>query len=239
MEFSHKEYPPLNRRAPTARVLAVVYLPVVIVIGFACLLSTHLHKEIGFFTRDPAAIARLHPFVGLLSNIGALLWCAAGSVCLFAAGLLSYGAPRVWSRFFLAFGAFTWFLLLDDLFLFHEKLGQSIHPALHGFAVRSVYVLVCAALLWKFRRVILQASWPLLVAALSFFSISFGLDQLVHAGSRWYYLFEDGSKLLGIAGWCSYFISTAYQALFDARVVQRSFASESPRQHEPLVVLDP
>lgn len=38
--------------------------------------------------RDPVSIAELPPYTGFISNLGTLLWCAAGSICLFAAAVL-------------------------------------------------------------------------------------------------------------------------------------------------------
>jgi hypothetical protein len=43
-------------------------------------------------TNDTAAIARIHPIAGILSNLGVLLWCASASICLFAAFMSNPGS---------------------------------------------------------------------------------------------------------------------------------------------------
>jgi hypothetical protein len=76
-------------------------------------------------TRDIAAIAKIHPLSGFLSNLGILLWCAAASICSFAAMTLRKIKPRDIFWFLLSSAVLSAYLMFDDLFQFHEELAPT------------------------------------------------------------------------------------------------------------------
>ena len=57
--------------------------------------------------------------VGMISNIGILLWGAAASICLFTTFL--EGINRESSKLLLLGGIFSSLLCIDDLFLLHDR----------------------------------------------------------------------------------------------------------------------
>ena len=57
--------------------------------------------------------------VGMISNIGILLWGAAASICLFTTFL--EGINRESSKLLLLGGIFSSVLCIDDLFLLHDR----------------------------------------------------------------------------------------------------------------------
>ncbi len=61
--------------------------------------------SLGTFTRDPTAFMNARPFVGALSNLGVLGWCAAATVCLLAWLVRRHRQTgRVSAAFFLSAG---------------------------------------------------------------------------------------------------------------------------------------
>ncbi|MGB7161132.1 MAG: hypothetical protein WBD40_23935 [Tepidisphaeraceae bacterium] len=61
-------------------------------------------------------------------------------------------------------------------------------------------------MLWRYRALIRTAThWPLLGSALALFGASLAVDlDVVPVSAHLHHVFEDGFKLLGIAGWCGY-----------------------------------
>jgi len=189
-------------------VLPVVYLPTIIAIAIALIL---LPDDIpaSFLTRDPASIAGEPAYFGLFSNIGVLFWCAAAAICLFCA-VVCQKIARNWqlTLFFLASGCFTTLLLLDDLFLFHERLYPRF---LFGETVAfSLYGAILGLLLLCFRRLVATTDFILLLLALGFLGTSAIADLAFESDP---YLIEAGSKLLGIVSWFAYWSRAALQQL--------------------------
>jgi hypothetical protein len=165
-------------------------------------------------TRDPAAIHGTSAFLGALSNLGVLLWAAAASVMLFTAGLLGSQGRAGEARGFLAqAGVFTAWLLLDDLFMLHERslpdrfgVPQPLLLAVYGGLV--------ILLLARHRGLIARTDYRPLALACGFFACSATLDQGPGDWHEWtsLVLVEDGAKLLGIVSWLVYFAATARAA---------------------------
>jgi hypothetical protein len=166
------------------------------------------------FTRDPAAIYESDPFFGALSSLGVVLWAAAASIALFTAGLLPRTArKRQLSGFLFAAGAFTSWLLLDDLFMLHERvIPDSL--GIPQTAIILAYAAIVAALLVRYRAVIALTDYRPLVLALGFFAASVIIDQGPGGWHQWagLVLVEDGAKLFGIVSWFVFFATTAKAA---------------------------
>ena len=177
------------------------------------------------FTRDPAVLLDASPTLGLVSYVGILLWTAAAAIALFAAALLrKRGAAREQWTFLGAAGLLTSWLMLDDLFLFHEWL----FPVVLGVRQRLLfagYLLVMAAFLVRFRRIILRTSPLLLAMPLGLFAISVAFDLLPEAWFRsgYVYLWEDAAKLLGIAGWFAYWANASARLVDQPRPPAATF----------------
>ncbi len=60
--------------------LVKLYTPIVILVLLVVFLSFKTGIPIDKFTGDPAAIAGINPFIGVVSNIGILFWCASASI---------------------------------------------------------------------------------------------------------------------------------------------------------------
>jgi hypothetical protein len=196
------------------RPLLLVYLSALAVLGGAFVLTESLGIPFVTLTRD-AAIAHTKeaPFYGgYLSSVGVVLWATAAAVCLFVAATPAQveDAARRETRLLLAtFGLLTAILLVDDLFMVHEALLQFT-----GRGQKAVLLLQGALtlwMLWRFRDAIVDTNWLLLATAMGLFACSLVVDlDVVTLPQRLHHVLEDGFKLMGIAGWCGYAVSTSY-----------------------------
>lgn len=191
--------------------LKVYALLLLVLVGIG-LLRVFFDVDIGELTRDPIHETGLHPFVGFLSNTGILLWCLTAAVCLFTAFVLRRSnddADRV--SFFLYGGLLTGWLMLDDLFLFHDViLREYLHV---GEAITySVYVFAVAFFFYHFRNLVKRTDYVIIFLALVFFAVSLLVDFVAdrQVDIPGHYLFEDGFKFLGIASWMLFFTRTAF-----------------------------
>ncbi len=174
---------------------------------------------VGDLTRDPAVVAGTHPFVGWLSNVGILGWCAAASICLFTAGVLGNQHVRRGTRRFLcAAGLFTLLMLIDDLFMLHDE----VFPVYLGIGETPFYWfygVVLGVLILVFRERILSTDHFVLVVSLLCFGASVFFDLLSkHTWVTGLFLIEDGFKLFGIVSWALYFGNLSYRSLLEDRV---------------------
>ena len=106
-------------------ILVKLYVPIIILLSGVIFVSLTIGIPLGNFTRDPAAVAKYHPAIGIVSNIGILYWCATASICFFCFAVLrNLEKQREFQRFILSSGLITSLLLVDDFFLLHENYLQ-------------------------------------------------------------------------------------------------------------------
>lgn len=198
------------------RRIAALYSPALALLGVVAAAAWTTGIPPARFTMDPAALAGSHPLLGVVSNIGVLLWTAAAAISLFTAMLLhGRRAQREHARFLLVAGLLTAWLALDDLFMLHEWL----FPIVLGIPqaiVLAAYAAIVGLFLVRFGALIARTDMLLLGFALAFFAASVAADQLPGAwfgAWGWLYLLEDGCKLLGITGWAGHLSSVAASAL--------------------------
>jgi hypothetical protein len=159
--------------------------------------------------------------VGILSNLGVLLWCASAAICLFAALALRDPGSTA-ARFLLCSAALSAYLLIDDFFMVHEELAPR-YLGLHEKAVMAALGAATCAYLLAFWRLIAQTQFLVLALAVGLLGASAAIDTLRDTLpwrwatiGGWEYFFEDGAKWLGIALWCSYHVRTAHQVMAGA-----------------------
>lgn len=152
-------------------------------------------------------------YYGIGSNVGMLFWCSAAALCLFSGLLLKRagGYRMEFGRFLWFSGIVTAILLLDDLFLLHDRVIPLYTPA-DQEALYLGYVAMLGLYLFEFRKTLLKTELLPLVLAFALMATSVFVDEGVENGwlgisySPLSYLVEDGSKLLGIAMWFWYFL---------------------------------
>lgn len=194
--------------------LMLVFIPAIIILVAIEMISQIYQVPIKKLTSDPALIANIPPLYGVLSNLGIVLWCGAiFSSALAAMVLRSIGKKQLY-LFLLYSSLLSAYLMLDDLFQFHENLSSVI-----GLNQKVVYIFLGAAVITYiiyFRKTLFQTNIILLVIAIAFLSLSVLADTIVYKiyGSQlgdWLYLIEDGAKWLGIVFWSYYFFYTSIQ----------------------------
>lgn len=213
----------LHCLAQTKRLLPQLLLLYGLTLGVllaVVLASQRTGVSIAMFMRDPNAIlgvqradvAFMFPYMGVTSNLGVLLWTAAATLCLvtWAATNGQAGSTR-W--FFLYFGLLSVALMLDDLFMLHETapafflgldggVGELLPFALYALAFLAGIVL--------YRQQLFADDGLFFLLALAFLALSVFVDLIqpwVQSQiGDWRILFEDGFKLLGIAGWFWFFL---------------------------------
>lgn len=200
-------------------VLSWIIIPVALclaIILLAMAQSTLSYHEI---FNDPADTIHFNPFTGLVSMLGLFAWAAAAGICFLTYAVVRFREAVQMRWFWLAAGLLTVFLLLDDAFMLHEEIlpfGMGIRERY----VKVSYLIIAAAFGFGFFRILVGNNLRLLVAAGSFFVLSFLCDTpvLMDLLGLWennifIYLIEDGAKFIGISLWMAYVAKTAIDSL--------------------------
>jgi len=182
-----------------------IYAIPLLLLGFLIFLRFALDVPFSYFTRDPADFAGFPFYLGLYSNFGMVLWGFGGAVLWFTWWITRGRDPdRGNERFLLTTAVTTSVLYLDDFFQLHERVLPD-YIGLPQLLVLSAYALWILCWLFINRNAILNFEPALLITVLVFFGVSVLLDLVEHTlYLPGHHLWEDGSKFLGIAGWCTY-----------------------------------
>ncbi len=166
---------------------------------------------------DPALITKVHPFTGIISNIGVLIWCATSTICLFSGVFLWRFKQRKEAIFLISSGVLTFILLIDDFFMFHDYILRSFK----AFKIKQTitYPLYILLTLWyvkSFLKLILtKTNYFILGMAFTFLGLSMGLDFFMEDTNLKYFI-EDALKFVGIFSWLVYFARSSYVLILDA-----------------------
>jgi hypothetical protein len=180
--------------------------------------------------RDTVSLAGVGPWTGLISNVGILFWCASTTLC-FATTAVSHQQHNTTNRaFYLASGLLSAFLMVDDFFVLHESFRDYL-----GFpekAFYAFYLIFFGLYFLRYGRYILTTDFLLLGLALGFLGASFGLDNFQDQITRfvpfsYYYLIEDGLKLIGIINWFGFFATMFLQTTKGLSVPMPSVTKKS------------
>jgi hypothetical protein len=211
---------------PDLKGLVALYLPVLALLFVVVIAARYSHTSVSSLTRDMAAIAHVHPLIGVVSNVGILLWCATAAICLFGRSLLRERGLPAEASFLLWAGLLTAVLLVDDLFMIHEYIAP-VHFHVNEKVVLAAHACMAGAYLLSHRRLILASNYQLLAAAMALFAASILVD--ITDAHGWWSLAEDGFKVLGIASWFGYHAGRARHWLVHAPPVpsRRMAAPES------------
>lgn len=166
--------------------------------------SQWMDIEIEKFTADPITTFDSHPFVGVVSNLGALLWCTTAVVCIFSYFILRNKIPKKSASFLLWSGLLTAMLLFDDLFMFHDYLAIT-HLNIEQTTVYIVYLILSITWFIYFFDEVRTNDFMILLLAGLFLGLSV-IGDFVLPQEGIAYMFEDASKFFGIVTWTIYFI---------------------------------
>lgn len=155
-------------------------------------------------------------YFGFLSNLGILLWCASAAVSLFAFLQVYHASGRFRPGAFLLYaGIFTGALLMDDLFLGHER----VYPTVFGVdeeLTYALYAVLFGLYLVAFRDDLLKCDPKILLLGIVLFALSLLMDELVKIeglfenNSVFHRVAEDGSKFVAINAWTVFHVRAAW-----------------------------
>ena len=216
-------------RAHVASDLGAAALTGGLVLGGASILWQWQGIPVGDLTRDPSNSLHYPPYIGSVSSFGIMLWTVTASLCIFT-GVVSRSALSVrfgTSAFFLSSGMLTALLMLDDLFLFHEKVFPVLMH-IPEYVTLSSYVLLVGGYLVVFRREILRTDFSVLLVAGGLLAAAMVADTFPNraADTSIQFLIEDGLKFLGIATWFTYYCRLCLEEML--RLVRPTSAAFSP-----------
>ncbi len=158
----------------------------------------------GDMTRDVSAIAGLHPFFGVLSSLGILLWWTSASIFFFSAYLLKHGPSGGDFGLMVYSGYLSCYLGLDDLFQIHELVAPK-YLGIPEIAVYAALMLATAIYIYRFMNILSGFDAVLMLLAFVFFGLSVAVDTILEPWlwriKEWEFLVEDGLKWFGICLW--------------------------------------
>ncbi len=152
---------------------------------------------------DPAAVAGLPWYTGLISNLGVILWAVATVSAMSAARIARLGNRHGAAAYLTQGGGLSVLLLFDDLFQLHS----AVLPELIGTPKSFVLLVYLTALAgWMLTNVeqVRRTRWMLLAASALALAVSIVIDQFA-PGQTWSLIAEDSAKFLGIIAWALYF----------------------------------
>lgn len=192
-----------------------LYLPFLLMLVLAAAVCARWSIPAHMFMREPQTLGRLPWYAGLFSLAGGWLWASAATACLMGWSILRRrpGSDRL-PVFLLYFGLLTIAVLLDDALQLHEHADAIGIPEK---ATGAIYLAVLLGGLISFRDEILRSDFRLFASAILFLGLSVIIDALQSIYGEglgpWRILLEDGFKILGAAGWCGFFWTTASRSL--------------------------
>ena len=146
--------------------------------------------------------------VGMISNIGILLWASSGAITLFVS--ISKLAEREIAKLLLMGGIFSTILCVDDFFLLHDRY---VGPDFLNITYLSMTILM----LIKFWKVLLKIGLLPIIISLLFLSSSVFFDsilqQLLSENYGLIQLYEEFFKFLGIACWLNFWCNASVYSI--------------------------
>ena len=200
-----------NRSRINGQVWGII-LPSIIILAFIAIMNLFFGVPVTALMRDVAAIAKINPFYGVISELGLYLWCATGAICIFASVLIGKKQRNKAASFLCYSGFLAFYLMIDDAFLLHEH----VLPKYLNITEIFVYCIlgstvICYLIIYR-DFILKTTNYMLLVFALILLSLSVFFDTIglyFFPTSQLQFFVEDGCKWLGIATYCSYYINTA------------------------------
>ena len=164
--------------------------------------------KLSLVVRDLAQTCGYPIGVGMISNIGILLWGAAASICLFTT--FSGKINSDISKLLLLGGAFSGLLCVDDFFLLHDRyIGPDF--------LNLTYLAISILILVRFKKILKKIGLFNLVISILFLGLSIFFDgviqQIFNQSYELTQLIEEGFKFLGIACWLNFWCKASSYAL--------------------------
>ena len=172
-------------------------------------LSSSLGIESMLVIRDLAQTCGYPIGVGLISNLGILIWSASASITLFSSlsGLIE---KKDHSNFIFLGGILTSLLCLDDFFLLHDRyIGPDFLYI--TYSIFGIYILI------KFRKLIIDIDFIAFITAVILLALSIIFDTFFQSLFPNNYiniqLFEEGFKFIGIICWMNFWLKASIKGI--------------------------
>ncbi|KGF96777.1 hypothetical protein EU96_1413 [Prochlorococcus marinus str. MIT 9302] len=183
-------------------------LPSAILYIVTLYISNIYNIKLSLVVRDLAQTCGYPIGVGMISNIGILLWGAAASICLFTTFSQEINSDS--SKLLLLGGVFSGLLCIDDFFLLHDRyLGPDF--------LNLTYLSISIFLFVRFRKILKRIGLFNLVISILFLGLSIFFDGVIQQIFNQSYdltqLIEEGFKFLGIACWLNFWCKASYYSL--------------------------
>ena len=180
---------------------AILYLAILSISNF-------YNIELSLVVRDLAQTCGYPIGVGMISNIGILLWGAAAAICFFTTFLERISKES--SKLLLLGGLFSGLLCIDDFFLLHDRyIGPDF--------LNITYLTISIFLLVRFRKLLKKIGLLNLIVSILFLGLSVFFDgvvqQIFTQSNELTQLIEEGFKFIGIACWLNFWCKASSYAL--------------------------
>lgn len=150
---------------------------------------------------DLAAVGDVPPYAGFLSQAGVLVWAFGAAVCWWS--FLTLTVDRARRTFLLSGAVVTSVMMVDDVYMLHDWVLPAV--GIPENLVLAALALLGVWFVWANRRLLLQTSWPMLVAAVLGLGTMLVVDLLEHSTSiPGHIVYEEGAKFFGLLAWCTY-----------------------------------
>ena len=183
-------------------------LPSIILYLLILYLSNFHNIKLVLVVRDLAQTCGYPIGVGMISNIGILLWGAASSICFFTA--FSKSINREESKLLLLGGLLSGLLCIDDFFLLHDRyIGPDF--------LNLTYLSISIFLLVRFLSILKKIGLFNLIISILFLGLSIFFDGVIQQIFDQRYeltqLIEECFKFLGIVCWLNFWCKASSSAL--------------------------
>jgi len=191
------------------KVIIVAITPSLITYALAINLSAMAGIKGILVIRDLAQTCDSALGIGLISNLGYLLWIAPASIALFTA----YGTPtnsqHKLKELLLCGGWFSFILCIDDMFLLHDRyIGQTF--------LYVVYAIFAFLIVFRFRDQLIKNGGEIFILAATLLAFSILTDKfqrdivdILPVKYETTQIFEEGVKFLGISSWFYFWWTTS------------------------------
>ena len=158
--------------------------------------------------RDLAQTCGFPIGVGMISNIGILLWASSAAISLFVS--ISKLVEKEISKVLLMGGIFSTILCVDDFFLLHDRyLGPDF--------LNITYLSMTILMLIKFWKPFYKIGILPIIISLFFLGLSVFFDSIVQQlllnNYKLIQLYEECFKFLGIACWMHFWFKASFYSL--------------------------
>ena len=201
----------VSRQLKTLRnVFVFLQIPAGLILLLVLFLKIKFDIDTSNLTQDSNSVAGQPFYIGLVSNLGILFWCASATVCLFT-GWTGKSRGISVESFLVSSGILSIVLLLDDLLQLHEGFFQNdLH--IPEELVIAIYGFFTLTIFFQHRKIILTTNYLILLTCMMLFGLSLVVDLFLPEmpGEN---LVEDGAKFVSILTWFGYYASLSYDTI--------------------------